>query len=76
MTISLTHDVKTVDGLVIGLVSCLFVGDLLSVWHTRMWEIKAGRKIIWSPDPGLGEVLTAVLLCRVSYEEGGQTAGD
>lgn len=29
-----------------------------------------GREIIWSPDPGSAEVMTAVLCHRVSYDEG------
>lgn len=32
--------------------------------------MKAGRKIIWSPDPSSAESMTAVLCHRVSYDEG------
>lgn len=32
--------------------------------------MKPGRVIIWSPDPSSAEALTAVLCCRVSYDEG------
>ncbi len=36
----------------------------------RMWEREAGGEIIWSPDPGSEEAMTAVLCHRVSYDEG------
>lgn len=36
----------------------------------RMWEIEAGREIIWSPDLGSAEVMTALPRHRVSYDEG------
>lgn len=32
--------------------------------------MEPGRVIIWSPDPSSAEALTAVLCCRVSYDEG------
>lgn len=36
----------------------------------RVWGMEAGGQIIWSPDPGLVEAMTAVLCHRVSYDEG------
>ena len=46
------------------------VCDLFSASHMRMWEMEADGEIIWSPDPGSAEVMTAVLCRRVSYDEG------
>lgn len=36
----------------------------------RVWGMEAGGQIIWSPDPGPVEAMTAVLCHRVSYNEG------